>query len=147
MSQINTRIVPSFDDIMRARDAGLQADAVNRLQGAIMSLVLAADEEVRRDPTWCRMGSWVPGHLANGSQGPYFTGRQLGVVDVHFAPFALRLSRILEPLHGWAPPVPGTRWHRWLEALEEDAHVRATTSGRKLYVEMANLLVQQAPVP
>lgn len=88
------------------------------------------------------------GMLTSSTQkGPYFLGGSLSLVDVHFAPFALRLSRVLQPLRGWAEPVSGTRWHRWLEALEGDAHVMATTSGRDLYVETTDLLLQQPSVP
>jgi glutathione S-transferase len=124
VDHVNTFIVPEFYNIIQAQDISLQNDSVDRLQNAITSLVLAADEH-----------------------GPYFLGNSLSLVDVHFAPFALRLSRVLEPLRGWAEPVPGTRWHRWLEALEDNAHIRATTSGRELYAETTELLLQKPPVP
>lgn len=78
------------------------------------------------------------------AQGPFFLGASLGLVDVHFAPFALRLSRVLRPLRGWADPVPGTRWQRWLDALERDAHVVATTSLAELYAETAGVLAGRA---
>ncbi|KND90352.1 hypothetical protein TOPH_04884 [Tolypocladium ophioglossoides CBS 100239] len=73
-------------------------------------------------------------------RGPFFLGATLSLVDVHVAPFALRLSRVLRPLRGWANPVPGTRWQRWLDALEQDAHVVATTSLDELYAETAEVL-------
>ena len=31
--------------------------------------------------------------------------------------------------------MPGTRWHVWVEALEQNPHIQATTSQRDLYLE------------
>lgn len=64
-------------------------------------------------------------------------------MDIHLAPFALRLSRLLQPLHGWTDPNVGVRWQRWLEAFEGNGHIKATTSSRELYKETAELLAQQ----
>lgn len=73
-------------------------------------------------------------------QGPFFLGNSLSLVDIHFAPFALRLSRILQPLRGWTAPAPGLRWAKWLDALENNAHVKATTSGKDVYVDTVSSL-------
>ena len=73
-------------------------------------------------------------------KGPYFLGRSLSLVDVHLAPFALRLGRVLRPLCGLPVPAPGTRLRRWLDALEGDAHVRSTTSADELYLDTAEML-------
>ncbi|KAJ6445606.1 glutathione transferase [Purpureocillium lavendulum] len=105
-----------------ATDLGQQSVATEHLQGHITSLVLAADE-----------------------RGPYFLGSSLSLVDVHFAPFALRLSRVLRPLRGWADPVPGTRWQRWLDALESDRHVGATTSLDDVYTETTSVIARHPP--
>lgn len=75
--------------------------------------------------------------LPKQTQGPFFFGRRLSLVDVHLAPFALRLGRLL----GWPVPTHGTRWYRWVEALEADAHVRATTSDARLYGDTVEALV------
>lgn len=124
VDHVNTLIVPSFFRLLELRDEeddlAAQAAAIDRLQNTITSLVLAADEE-----------------------GPFFLGSTLSIVDVHFAPFALRLSRMLQPLCGWPDPVPGTRWQTWLEGLEGNAHVKATTSDADLYVETTPLLAHK----
>lgn len=125
IDHVNSFIVPPFFGLLQLANGGdmaLRARTVNRLQSAVSSLVHAADE-----------------------QGPFFLGSSLSIVDVHFAPFAIRLSRILGPLHDWAEPAPGTRWQRWLQALEDDVHVKATTSAPELYVETAHLLAQKLP--
>lgn len=120
MAQINTKIVPSFYGLLRATDPTAQNDIIDQLQSHIHSLNLAADET-----------------------GPFFLGTQLCMVDVHFAPFALRLGRVLKPARGWTDPRPGTRWQRWLDALEREPHVRATMSGDELYAETVELLAQE----
>ncbi|TWU75413.1 hypothetical protein ED733_003231 [Metarhizium rileyi] len=116
IDHINTRIVPSFYSLLSG-----QSDSASLLQTHITSLVLAADE-----------------------QGPFFAGPTLSLVDVHFAPFAIRLSKILRPLRGWTDPVPGTRWNRWLDSLEKNVHVRGTTSSDDLYVDTVELLTDGA---
>lgn len=70
-------------------------------------------------------------------QGPYFLFTRMCLVDIHFAPFAVRLSRLGQPFKGWAlPPGPRQlRWQRWLDALERDPHVRCTMSSNGLYAK------------
>ncbi|KZL73422.1 glutathione S-transferase [Colletotrichum tofieldiae] len=114
---INSRLVPAFYRLLRSPDPAQQPQNIERLQEAIKDLVLAADEE-----------------------GPFFLGSSLSLVDVHFAPFAVRLSRILQARCGWTAPTPGLRWARWLDALENNVHVKATTSGRDVYVDTVELL-------
>ncbi|KAL7930875.1 hypothetical protein V8C35DRAFT_311601 [Trichoderma chlorosporum] len=132
---INTRLVPTFFSLLQPpprpqrSHAAIDAPAptpsssLALLQSHLTALVLAADE-----------------------QGPYFLGPSLSLVDIHFAPFALRLSRVLQHRHPTgallANAAPGTRWHRWLDALERDPHVRATTSTDDFYRETTDLLVQ-----
>lgn len=72
----------------------------------------------------------------------------MSLVDVHLAPFALRLRRILQPRRGWpAEATPGSRWQRWLEAIEQDPNVQSTTSADDLYAETADVLIKnRAPV-
>ncbi|UKZ78015.1 hypothetical protein TrVFT333_005749 [Trichoderma virens FT-333] len=135
---INTRLVPTFFALLQPvtppqpSQQSINASATPSsstptaslalLQSHLTALILAADE-----------------------QGPYFLGPSLSLVDIHFAPFALRLSRILRrryPSALLADATPGTRWHRWLGALERDPHIRATTSTDEFYLETIDLLVQ-----
>ncbi|KAF4998850.1 hypothetical protein FDECE_11693 [Fusarium decemcellulare] len=119
-ARINNRIIPAFYTLVQTHDPTVQRDASQRLQANIDSLVQAADE-----------------------QGPFFLGSTLCLVDIHFAPFAIRLPRVLASLRRWSPPPPASRWARWLDAMEADERVRATTSGDELYAETADLLVRQ----
>lgn len=133
------RIVPAFYALLRNQESSTQSELVDRLQSSITNLVLAADEDVCPHDLPRRAI-----HIDTVPQGPFFLGTTLCLVDVHFAPFALRLPRVLAPLSGWPEPVLGTRWYHWLEALESDAHVRATTSSRELYAETTELLVRHS---
>lgn len=68
------------------------------------------------------------------------------MVDVHLAPFALRLPRMLESQRGWSwasAPDADTerqRWEKWLEAIEENQAVKATTSGKELYIQTLDVV-------
>ncbi|KAK3695174.1 hypothetical protein B0T22DRAFT_372661 [Podospora appendiculata] len=118
---INTRIVPSFYMVLSssAGDGQPPNQAREKLQRDILTLILAADEE-----------------------GPYFLGDQVCLVDIHFAPFAMRLPRLLHMTVSGAGPAAEHRWRRWIEALEANPHVRSTTSSDALYADTINLLVQ-----
>lgn len=118
---INNKIVPSFFALLAASEPGeAQSTAMERLQHDVATIVQAAEEK-----------------------GPFFLGDQMCLVDIHFAPFALRMSRILEPLRGWVGLTRlAARWQIWVDAMERDVHVRSTVSADRLYLDTADLLVQ-----
>ncbi|KAI1375553.1 hypothetical protein F4677DRAFT_421641 [Hypoxylon crocopeplum] len=118
IDHINAKIVPAFFALARATDFAKQSEFTERLRGDITALVQAADE-----------------------RGPYFLGGDLCLVDIHFAPFVLRMSRILRELRNWGDPMPGTRWQQWADALEHNPHVQATTSQKELYLETLDLFL------
>ncbi|KAK4071216.1 uncharacterized protein Triagg1_6247 [Trichoderma aggressivum f. europaeum] len=133
LEYINARLVPTFFSLLQPPISSQRplntinasttpTSAVALFQSHLTALILAADE-----------------------QGPYFLGPSLSLVDIHFAPFALRLSRILHrryPNALLADATSGTRWHRWLNALEMDPHIRATTGTDEFYLETVDLLLQ-----
>ncbi|KAI0387289.1 hypothetical protein F5Y04DRAFT_239857 [Hypomontagnella monticulosa] len=118
IDHINARIVPAFFALAKTTDFAKQSEYTERLRTDITALVQAADE-----------------------RGPYFLGGDLCLVDIHFAPFVLRMSRILRELRNWGDPMPGTRWQQWAEALEQNPHIQATTSQKELYVETLDLFL------
>ncbi|OAA43025.1 Thioredoxin-like fold protein [Beauveria brongniartii RCEF 3172] len=130
--KINTDLLAAFYALLRNTDLARRPDLIARLQAQLGRLVQAADEH-----------------------GPYFLGPMLSLVDVHLAPFALRLRTILHPRRGWPDPAgpaggggSSERWARWLDALERDPHVKATMSADDLYADTADLLINNpAPVP
>ncbi|XXG98706.1 NineTeen Complex (NTC) component [Hypoxylon texense] len=118
IDHINAKIVPDFFALARATDFTKQTEYTEKLRSDITALVQAADE-----------------------RGPYFLGGDLCLVDIHFAPFVLRMTRILRELRHWGDPMPRTRWQQWAEALEQNPHVQATTSLNELYIETLDLLL------
>lgn len=81
------------------------------------------------------------------TQGPYFLGADMCLVDIHFAPFAIRLSSMFRERRKWLDPMPGTRWHQWADALESNPHVQATTSNNELYAETFELFMSHPTLP
>lgn len=45
------------------------------------------------------------------------------------------MKRVLAPYRGWPDPEEGTRWYKWIDAIEKDEAVKATTSGDELYLD------------
>ncbi|PON20784.1 hypothetical protein TGAM01_v210385 [Trichoderma gamsii] len=138
IDHINALLIPTFFSLLQSSSSSSSPTTISNsssipstsssslglLQSHLTALVLAADE-----------------------QGPYFLGPSLSLVDVHFAPFALRLGRILRHRHPNAvfllvDAVPDTRWRRWLEALERNTHVQATMHMDDFYLDTADLLIQ-----
>ncbi|KAI1421617.1 hypothetical protein F5Y12DRAFT_787319 [Xylaria sp. FL1777] len=122
IDHVNAKIVPAFFALMKTPDLQKQTEYIDRLQSDILALVQAADE-----------------------RGPYFLGGDLCLVDIHLAPFVLRMSRILREFRNWHDPMPGTRWQQWSDALEQNLHVQATTSQDELYVETMDLFLKAGP--
>ncbi|KAL7820455.1 hypothetical protein V8C44DRAFT_83469 [Trichoderma aethiopicum] len=141
---INTRLVPTFFSLLQppapSTDPPLPVtdppatttpfmpsdsttSSLTLLQSRLTDLIVAADE-----------------------QGPYFLGPSLSMVDIHLAPFALSLSRILHHRHpGFhLDATPGTRWHRWVDALERNPHIKATMSTDEFYLDTVDLLLQSS---
>lgn len=70
---------------------------------------------------------------ASHAIGPFFLGEAISYVDVMFAPWILRLSRVLERFRGWKRPEVGTRWQSWVNAVEGDERVRRTVCKDESY--------------
>lgn len=67
--------------------------------------------------------------------GPFFLGLQISFVDIQMAPWVVRMRKVLKPYRGWPDPEPGSRWASWVDAIEKDPGVRATTSADDLYLD------------
>jgi glutathione S-transferase len=109
---VNRKIVPAFYSYLQAQELDKQTDYAIELKDGISKLVDAADPH-----------------------GPYFLGQHMTLVDVDFAPWMIRLSRVLTPYRGWPAPEPGSRWGAWIDAIENTEAVRATTSTDDLYLD------------
>jgi glutathione S-transferase len=115
-------LIPAFYGLLQAQDFHKQSEQSQKLRDEIDKLVDACDRE-----------------------GPFFLGPELSWVDIFFAPWMLRLSRVLKPYRGWPDPVPGTRWAMWVDAVERNEFVRNTTSSDDLYVESYERYARNRP--
>ena len=70
---------------------------------------------------------------ASHATGPFFLGAEIGFVDVAFAPWIIRLSRVLSYYRNFPRPEVGTRWRQWVDAIEADERVRSTVSDENSY--------------
>jgi glutathione S-transferase len=110
--QINRNIVPGFYRLLQEQDTEKQAENAKELQNAFDKLLAAAHTD-----------------------GPFFMGSQMSFVDVQAAPWVIRLRRVLTPYRGWPDAEAGTRWASWVDAIDANEHVRATTSSDELYLD------------
>lgn len=110
VDHINRHVVPAFYKLLQETDAPRQPEHTSTLQSHITTLVNASH-----------------------ATGPFFLGQHISFVDIFIAPWILRLSRVLKYYRGWPDPELGSRWERWVSAVEADERVKATTSDEGLY--------------
>ncbi|KAB2576081.1 Glutathione transferase [Lasiodiplodia theobromae] len=119
---INRHFIPGFYRFLQEQDAEKQVRYAEDLKSEITKLVDAADKE-----------------------GPFFLGKELSFVDVQMAPWVIRLNKVLKPYRAWPEPEAGSRWGKWLEAIEKDPHVQATTSTDDLYLDSYERYAENRP--
>lgn len=59
----------------------------------------------------------------------------MSFVDVQMAPWVIRLRKVLQPYRGWPEPEEGSRWAKWVQAIEEHPASKATMSTDELYLD------------
>ncbi|KAG9963952.1 glutathione transferase omega-1, partial [Aureobasidium melanogenum] len=117
-----SRIIPAFHRF-------LQFQPMSDTQGL---------EEVRQE---------FLGHLKEftkemDSEGPYFSGKDVGLIDLVVAPWAIRLWVFDHYKNGLNIPREGedsaiwSRFDKWLKAIEERPSVRETTSEKEKYLSI-----------
>jgi glutathione S-transferase len=119
---INRHIIPLFYKYLQAQDSASQISFAGELTEQIGKLVSAAD------PT-----------------GPYFMGNEMTFVDVQIAPWVVRLQKVLKPYRGWPEPEPGSRWEKWVRAIERNDAVKNTTSDDQLYLDSYERYAENRP--
>lgn len=102
--------MPSFYRILQEQDQQKQIEKTQELRDAMEKLLEAAHPK-----------------------GPFFMGPQMSLVDIQAAPWIIRLRRVLKPYRGWPDAEEGTRLASWVNAIETNQHVQATTSTDELY--------------
>ncbi|KAH8428153.1 glutathione S-transferase family protein [Aspergillus melleus] len=119
---INRHVVPNFYRVLQEQNDQKQILNAQELKDALATLVSAANPE-----------------------GPFFLGPNLSFVDVQIAPWVLRLSRALKPYRGWPDPEAGSRWATWVNAIEDNEHIKATVSTNELYLDSYERYAQNRP--
>ena len=119
---VNRKVLPLFYGLLQAQEADKQVSKSTELREEINTLINAADPI-----------------------GPFFLGPHISFVDVQFAPWVVRLKKVLGPYRGWPLPAQGTRWAKWVDALEANEGVRATTSGDDLYLDSYERYAGECP--
>lgn len=110
--KINRNIVPLFYRYLQSQESDKQIEYAGEFKEQIGKLVSAASKD-----------------------GPFFLGGEISFVDVQMAPWVVRMRRVLKPYRGWPDAEEGTRWAKWVHAIEENAAVKATTSDDQLYLD------------
>ncbi|KAE8361191.1 hypothetical protein BDV27DRAFT_148049 [Aspergillus caelatus] len=119
---INRNIVPNFYRVLQEQAEQKQISNAQELKDAFATLVNAAD-----------------------TQGPFFLGPNMSFVDIQVAPWIIRLNRVLKPYRGWPDADAGSRWGAWVNAIEANEHVKATTSDDELYFDSYERYAQNRP--
>ena len=119
---VNRNIIPLFYKLLQSQDAADQISHANELRSQIGKLVDAAD-----------------------ATGPFFLGPEISFVDVQIAPWVVRLKRVLGPYRGWPDPEEGSRWKKWVEAIEGERSVQMTTSTEQLYLDSYERYAENRP--
>jgi glutathione S-transferase len=119
---INRHIIPAFYRYLTAQDPDDQVKFGTELREQISKIVEAAN------PT-----------------GPFFLGSDMGFVDVQFAPWIVRMEKVLKPYRGWPDPEPGSRWEKWVKAIEHSEPVKKTTSSDELYLDSYERYAENRP--
>ncbi|KAL9588872.1 MAG: hypothetical protein Q9203_002332 [Teloschistes exilis] len=119
---INRNITPTFYAYLQAQEIPKQLEHAAHLQTEISKLIDAAHPS-----------------------GPFFLGPELSFVDVQFAPWIVRMRKVLTPYRGWPLPEQGSRWAAWVEAIEGHRSVRETTSGDELYLDSYERYAENRP--
>jgi len=119
---INRKIVPAFYHYLQAQEAQAQIQNAQTLRTELQKLVDAAHP-----------------------QGPFFLGDKMTFVDVQLAPWLLRTRRVLKVYRGWPEPEEGSRWARWIAAVEGEEAVRKTTSTDELYRDSYERYAENRP--
>jgi len=119
---INRHIVPRYYSYLQEQDPEKQDKYADEFKTEIEKLIDVAD-----------------------STGPFFLGQDISFVDVQIAPWVLRMKRVLKPYRGWPEPEPESRWAKWVEAIENNEFVKATTSSDDLYLDSYERYAENRP--
>jgi glutathione S-transferase len=130
---INRKILPSFYSLLLTpppHRSATDGDIDMNLMGGQQGTSTAAQHSMLITTLQTNITELVN---ASHVTGPFFLGDEIGFVDVAFAPWIIRLSRVLSYYRNFPRPEVGTRWRQWVDAIEADERVRRTVSDEHSY--------------
>ncbi|KAI1756758.1 putative glutathione S-transferase [Xylaria castorea] len=128
MDYVTSRVIPAFHRFLQFQPSSYDGDGAARL------------DELRAEFRKCLLE--FAGEMADVAQGPWFAGKDIGLVDITLLPWAVRLWVFDEFKGGLGIPEKGAggqdeerweRWRVWLAAVNERDSVKKTTSDREHY--------------
>ncbi|KAI3322670.1 putative glutathione S-transferase [Xylariaceae sp. AK1471] len=129
MDYVTSRVIPAYHRLLQFQPTSYEGDGAARL------------DELRAEFRKCLLE--VAGEMTDASQGPFFAGEEIGLVDIQLLPWAVRLWVFDEFKGGLEIPEKGKggedeekweRWRVWFAAVNERESVKKTTSDREHYL-------------
>jgi glutathione S-transferase len=129
MDYVTSRVVPAYHRLLQFQPTSYEGDGAARL------------DELRAEFRNCLLE--FAGEMTDASQGPFFAGEEIGLVDIQMLPWAVRLWVFDEFKGGLGIPEKGEggkdeerweRWRVWLAAVHERDSVKKTMSDREHYL-------------
>ncbi|KAK5630602.1 hypothetical protein RRF57_006317 [Xylaria bambusicola] len=129
MDFVTSRVIPAFHRLLQFQPKSYEGDGAARL------------DELRAELRKFLLE--YAAEMADAKEGPFFAGRDIGLVDIALIPFAARLWVFDEFKGGLGIPEEGKgeedeekweRWRVWINAVEQRESVRKTTSDREHYL-------------
>ncbi|KAI1424873.1 putative glutathione S-transferase [Xylaria sp. FL1777] len=126
---VTTRVIPAYHRLLQFQPASYDGDGAARL------------DELRAE--FRKHLLEFTAEMADAAEGPYFAGRDIGLVDIALVPFATRLwvfeefkggLRIPEEGKGGEDEAKWARWRVWLRAVQERDSFKKTLSEREHYL-------------
>ncbi|KAF2219414.1 glutathione transferase omega-1 [Elsinoe ampelina] len=115
-----SRIIPAYHRFLQCQDEG----QIGELRGEFLGHLKEFTKEMDKE-------------------SPFFGGKEVGLIDLVVAPWAIRLWVFDHFKGGIGIPGPGqggddeavwSRWRKWVEAIQERPSVKNTTSEREYYL-------------
>lgn len=114
MDHVDNRVVPYFYRYLKEYELGsVQDEDRDKMLAGLISLTEAMH-----------------------SVGPYFSGHEIGAVDISMIPFAYRVKVLMEHYRNLNLPINGetsNRYHRWYKAMIETSAFAATSTDHTDY--------------
>ncbi|KAH8166784.1 hypothetical protein CIB48_g1430 [Xylaria polymorpha] len=124
LDYVKSRVIPAFHRLLQFQASSYDGDGTARL------------DELRAEFRRCLPE--FAGEMAGAAQGPWFAGKDIGLVDITLLPWAVRLWVFDEFKGGLGIPEKGAggeheerweRWRVWLDAFNVRDSVKISTDG------------------